>query len=234
MSANRYIPKAAQTRSGHRLSGASMVAYATWHLLWCHMAYRTVERKGAKADARHQPKTISAQSKPIASARGLSDAGRVPFAVVRGGKEKTEGIAMAQDAPTSAASLLGLPAAGSITMIKRVEAGLRFETLEHFQRKTQLSTNDLAAMVDIKVRTLRRRKDEGRLEPDESDRLLRASMIFAKALDLFEGDADAARQWFDTPAKALGGSRPIDFARTELGTREIEALINRIEHGVFS
>ena len=54
------------------------------------------------------------------------------------------------------------------------------------------------------------------------------------ALELFEGDAAAARRWFYTPAKASGGERPITLARTDLGTREVEALIDRLEQGVLT
>ena len=74
---------------------------------------------------------------------------------------------------------------------------------------------------------------KGQLDPEESDRLLRVSRVFAKTLDLFEGDAEAAKQWFHTPARALGGERPLDFARTDLGTKEVEALIDRLEQGVL-
>jgi uncharacterized protein (DUF2384 family) len=31
----------------------------------------------------------------------------------------------------------------------------------------------------------------------------------------------------------LAGAVPIELARTELGAREIETLIERLEHGVF-
>ena len=130
--------------------------------------------------------------------------------------------------------LLGFRLSNTAKIIKRVEEGFGFQALERFQRNTQIPTNDLAEVVDIKVRTLRRRKEEGRLEPDESDRLLRLSRVFAQALELFEGDAVAARRWFYTPAKALGGEKPIALARTELGTREVEALIDRLEQGVLT
>jgi putative toxin-antitoxin system antitoxin component (TIGR02293 family) len=130
--------------------------------------------------------------------------------------------------------LLGFRLSSTVKIIKRVEEGFSFQALERFQRNTQIPTSDLAEVVDIKVRTLRRRKEEGRLEPDESDRLLRVSRVFAQALELFEGDAAAARRWFYTPAKALGGEKPITFARTELGTREVEALIDRLEQGVLT
>jgi putative toxin-antitoxin system antitoxin component (TIGR02293 family) len=130
--------------------------------------------------------------------------------------------------------LLGFRLSNTAKIIKRVEEGFGFQALERFQRNTQIPTSDLAEVVDIKVRTLRRRKEEGRLEPDESDRLLRVSRVYARALELFEGDTAAARRWFYTPAKALGGAKPMTFARTDLGTREVEALIDRLEQGVLT
>lgn len=130
-------------------------------------------------------------------------------------------------------SLLGLRPSNPIEILKRVKRGLKFEALERFQKNTQFSTTELADLVSIRMRTLHRRREQGRLEPDESDRLLRVSRVFGKSLELFEGDAEAARRWFHTPAKALGGAQPIALAATDLGSREVEALIDRLEHGVL-
>jgi putative toxin-antitoxin system antitoxin component (TIGR02293 family) len=130
--------------------------------------------------------------------------------------------------------LLGFHPSGAIEMLHRVKLGLKFKALERFQKNTRFSTADLADLVAIKPRTLHRRKEQGRLAPDESDRLLRVTRVFAKALELFEGDADAARRWFHAPAKALGGERPIALAGTDLGSREVEGLIERLEHGVLT
>jgi putative toxin-antitoxin system antitoxin component (TIGR02293 family) len=79
-----------------------------------------------------------------------------------------------------------------------------------------------------------RRKASGRLQPDESERLLRISSVFERALELFEGDVQRARRWLSTPSKELDGTSPLDFARTEIGAREVEDLIGRLEHGVFT
>jgi putative toxin-antitoxin system antitoxin component (TIGR02293 family) len=120
--------------------------------------------------------------------------------------------------------LLGFHLSDPAEIIRRVEEGFSFQALERFQKNTRIPTDDLAEVVAIKPRTLHRRRKEGRLEPDESDRLLRVARVFAKALGLFEGDAEAA----------LGGERPIAFARTDLGTQEVEAFIDRLEHGVLT
>jgi putative toxin-antitoxin system antitoxin component (TIGR02293 family) len=131
-------------------------------------------------------------------------------------------------------SLLGIRQRNPLTITRLVSRGLAITALEEFQERTRLSTAELAEVVAIKARTLNRRKKEGRLEPEESDRLVRFSRVFGRALELFEGDADAARRWLSTRLEALGGERPIVMARTDVGSREVEALIDRLEHGVVA
>jgi putative toxin-antitoxin system antitoxin component (TIGR02293 family) len=132
------------------------------------------------------------------------------------------------------AGLLGLRPTDVFELRERVEAGLPFGALEHFQRKVGMSLADLADLVQIPLRTLTRRKESGRLQMEESDRLVRASRIFSQALELFEGDLEAAKSWLADPQPALGGVTPLAMARTGVGAREVEALIGRLEHGVFS
>jgi putative toxin-antitoxin system antitoxin component (TIGR02293 family) len=81
---------------------------------------------------------------------------------------------------------------------------------------------------------LARRQQEGKLTPEESDRLLRASRVFTRALELFEGDAAAALSWLSEPQVALGGIVPLEIADTEIGANEVESLIGRLEHGIPS
>jgi putative toxin-antitoxin system antitoxin component (TIGR02293 family) len=131
-------------------------------------------------------------------------------------------------------TLLGLETFEALALLEQVQAGLPYAALEHFQRNLALSLDELATLLQIKRRTLARRRDEGRLSAEESDRLLRASRVFGAALALFEGDLAAARAWFSAPAPALGGRTPREVASSELGAREVENLIGRLEHGVFS
>lgn len=96
------------------------------------------------------------------------------------------------------------------------------------------SSNEIASLLLIPPRTFYYRKKAKRLTPGESDRLLRTARIFGLAVDLFDGDRDAARQWLQTPKRALGDATPLGYAATEVGAREVEDLIGRAEHGVFS
>jgi putative toxin-antitoxin system antitoxin component (TIGR02293 family) len=119
-------------------------------------------------------------------------------------------------------------------MVRQVERGFPYMALVRFHKHSGLTIGTIADMVHLPQRTLMRRKARGRLEPDESERLLRVSGVFEKAVDLFEGDVDAARRWLTRPNGELGDCTPLDFARTEIGAREVEDLIGRLEHGVFT
>ena len=131
-------------------------------------------------------------------------------------------------------SLLGLGVKETSDLLRQIGKGLPYRSLVHFLDATDLRKEDAITLVRISPRTLSRRKDQGRFKPDESDRLVRAAQIFAQALELFEGDLDSAREWLTSAQPALGGSTPIEFATTEVGAREVEALIGRLEHGIPS
>ena len=131
------------------------------------------------------------------------------------------------------ATILGLSPAGTAEIVETVRKGLPFGAFERFIANTSLSSADAAVLVNIPSRTLTRRKQDGRLNPDESDRLLRASRILGRAFELFEGDRDQARGWLGRPQRALGGAKPLDVANTEVGALAVERLIDQLEQGVF-
>jgi putative toxin-antitoxin system antitoxin component (TIGR02293 family) len=118
--------------------------------------------------------------------------------------------------------------------MESVEQGLRYRSLTILQKSMGLSTSEIAKAVDISERTLARRKNEGRLKQEESERLVRISRVFDKTVHLFEGDEQEATRWLRKPARALGEKTPLNFASTEIGAREVENLIGRLEDGVFS
>jgi putative toxin-antitoxin system antitoxin component (TIGR02293 family) len=129
---------------------------------------------------------------------------------------------------------LGLNAANSAELILQVERGFSFKALQTLESRSGVALSQLATAIGIPERTLARRRVSRRLTPEESERLLRIATIFEAAVDLFEGDSAAAVNWLNTPRKALGDRTPLAYARTEPGAREVEDLIGRLEHGIFS
>ena len=130
--------------------------------------------------------------------------------------------------------LLGMDTFDPRDVLRAVKKGFPYRAFDRFCRNTGLPFDTVIALVDVPRRTMTRRKAEGRFLPSESDRLLRAARLFAQALELFEGDRDAALGWLRAAQSALGHATPLDLARTEVGSREVERLITRLEHGVFS
>lgn len=117
--------------------------------------------------------------------------------------------------------------------VEAVCAGLPMVEFEGLQELLGLSAETLAGHLSISRSTLVRRRKSGRLDMQESDRLLRFARLFARA-EAVLGDAGSARQWLAAPARALAFASPLQFAETETGCREVENLLGRIEHGVFS
>ena len=129
-------------------------------------------------------------------------------------------------------AILGVHASGLAAVTKQLGQGLSYRSLEEFQRHAAMSVSEVSALINVPVRTLVRRRDEGRLRPDESDRLVRAARVFVDAVALFEGDVEAARAWLATPQLGLGAATPYDASRTDPGAREVERLIGRLAHGI--
>ncbi len=48
------------------------------------------------------------------------------------------------------------------------------------------------------------------------------------------GSSDKAAQWLKEPNRALGGRRPLDFARSSSGALLVEDVLTRIAYGVYS
>ena len=131
-------------------------------------------------------------------------------------------------------AVIGVRARNTAGVIRQIEAGFPFRALERLGRVLDLGATDAAALIDLPTATYHRRKRAGQLASDESDRLARIARIVTRAIALFEGDVERAREWLKRPKPALANATPLDFSRTDFGAREVEALIDRLEHGVYS
>jgi putative toxin-antitoxin system antitoxin component (TIGR02293 family) len=118
-------------------------------------------------------------------------------------------------------------------LIQNIKKGLPISAFEKIQKELDVSADTLASTVNIASRTLARRKKEGRFQPDESERVLRIASLIDRALQVFHNQ-NRVKIWFRSPQKALGSKTPLEYADTEPGAREVEDLLGRLEHGVFS
>jgi putative toxin-antitoxin system antitoxin component (TIGR02293 family) len=119
-------------------------------------------------------------------------------------------------------------------MAKELRLGLPVAVFFRVREALGVSQELLARAISIPPRTVMRRQEKKqRFKADESERLLRLARIFVRARQVLESE-ERARAWMFAKNRALGGATPLDFARTEPGAREVENVLGRIEHGVFS
>lgn len=113
--------------------------------------------------------------------------------------------------------------------IERVRKGLGMAVLDAVFEALDLDQSDVQDVLDISVRTLQRRRKQGKdLTPSESDRLWRLLHIWERSRTAFASD-DAARTWLKTPHGLLDGETPLERLDTEPGLREVEDLLTTID-----
>lgn len=116
---------------------------------------------------------------------------------------------------------------------ERLRHGLPFAALSAVASGLGFGGEDTATILHIPARTLARRKKEHRLSPEESDRLFRLGRIATLAAEVL-GDRQKAATWLRAENRALGHATPLSRLDTDLGTEEVETVLLRLAHGVYS
>ena len=118
-------------------------------------------------------------------------------------------------------------------LVEVLQAGLPVRELNDLQATLAVPMEKLVPLLGISKATFHRRKLAGRLDQAESDRVLRYARLMGRAIEVMESQENA-RQWLTSPQFGLGGAVPLKYAETEVGAREVEDLLGRIEYGVYS
>jgi len=119
-------------------------------------------------------------------------------------------------------------------LVEVLQVGLPFQELQVLQTSLAMPAEKLAPMLGLSKATFHRRKgDASKLSPAVSDRVVRYARLLGQASKVFDG-LETAKQWLNAPQVGLGGAVPLTYAKTEIGAREVENLLGRIEYGVYS
>lgn len=128
---------------------------------------------------------------------------------------------------------IGLQPQSSTKLIAKIKKGLSVKAFNRLCKNLNISEKALAKTLNIAISTLARRKRNGRMTFEESERIYRVARLYDRAVEVF-GDKKMSRKWLKEPAWALGDVPPLEFAETELGAQEVDDLLGRIEHGIFT
>jgi putative toxin-antitoxin system antitoxin component (TIGR02293 family) len=118
-------------------------------------------------------------------------------------------------------------------LIEAITRGLPADLARELASRMGVSLGEVAGLLRLTPRTLQRRLEAGRLRRNESERLWELGRLFFRAMEVLESEEGAA-QWFRSRLQVLGWATPLAVARTAVGLRELENILGRIEHGVFS
>jgi putative toxin-antitoxin system antitoxin component (TIGR02293 family) len=121
----------------------------------------------------------------------------------------------------------------AVELRNRVRTGLPYQSLESIRERLNLSLSEAALLLHVPLRTLARRRHGRKLDADESDRLYRLARTAAQAVVVL-GTEEKAATWLRRPNRALNGEVPLGLLDTDLGARQVEDVLGRIEHGVLS
>jgi putative toxin-antitoxin system antitoxin component (TIGR02293 family) len=112
-----------------------------------------------------------------------------------------------------------------------VEAGLPVESLRRAVEAAAgegRDANELLHGIVPKTTLLRRHR---LLNVEESQRLERLARVVALANEVWE-DPERSREFLFGVQPSLGGTRPVDLARSELGARQVEELLYQMEYSL--
>ncbi len=130
----------------------------------------------------------------------------------------------------NAHDILRLAAGDGRAAIEATRRGLPVSAVDALIETGRLSLSEIDRIV-LPRKTLSHRRTLGALTSDQSDRLIRVARIIAAAEDTF-GSTEKARRWLRRPTTALDGEAPLELLDTSEGSRQVERLILRIDHGL--
>jgi putative toxin-antitoxin system antitoxin component (TIGR02293 family) len=133
----------------------------------------------------------------------------------------------------NATGLVDKRRASSLELRAAVRRGLPFHTFEALLKAVALPRKQLAVVLGIPDRTLARRKEAKHLTAAESDRLYRVARTIAHTASVL-GSIEKARAWITRPNRALGDEPPLTLLDTDIGARQVEDVLLRIEYGIPS
>jgi len=105
--------------------------------------------------------------------------------------------------------------------------GLAFGEFEALRKQLDLTLDELSARLGLTRSAIAQRKAAGHLTTDESGKVVCYARLLGHAMHLFGGLTEA-RHWLKTPQRGLHGAVPLDYAKTDLGAREVENLLAQL------
>ena len=117
---------------------------------------------------------------------------------------------------------------------KREAAGgrvvLKYGAVATLSRFLGVSEPKLMRVLDVNERTAQRRREQGALTAEESERGARIARGTQRAVEAF-GDSAQATAWLGRANRALSGIAPLELLGSDAGAERVTDELGRIEYG---
>ncbi len=130
---------------------------------------------------------------------------------------------------TSPDSTLDAPT--DFDLVKLIRNGLTKKALDRIITAYNITALDMANILHVSDRTMRRYETESVLEPEQSERLIELAKLFAHGISVF-GSSERFRRWLNSEIFSLGGQKPIGLLDTSIGISLVDDTLGRIEYGI--
>ena len=117
-----------------------------------------------------------------------------------------------------------------------IEGGIKVCVIRHLPealRATRILVADLLGVNDRTIQRLLKNGPHGTVSRHIGERSIRLLQIRQKAIDVLDTE-EYALAWLHEPNATVAGRAPIAHARTELGCRQIESILDRVDQSAFS
>lgn len=125
------------------------------------------------------------------------------------------------------------PLTNRLNFIAVARTGLTKENFQCLKFYTNLDVETLAGILAITSRTIQRKKNREKFQPETSERMLGLAEVYAEGADVF-GDKIKFQNWMEVATQAFGGRTPLSLMDTLYGRQMVMDELGRIAYGVFS
>jgi putative toxin-antitoxin system antitoxin component (TIGR02293 family) len=115
--------------------------------------------------------------------------------------------------------------------VAAVRKGLPYASYAGLRDALGVADEVLARALAVSERTLHRRRKQGVLASEESDRLLVVAGVYELAVRALDGEERAA-SWLSTPHALFGGETPLEHMDTLAGVEEVRTALYHLEYGM--
>lgn len=118
-------------------------------------------------------------------------------------------------------------------MDQLIREGIPYPAFKYFLAKFAPNDFVIEAFMGLESTSKKDIEEDFWLPSLASDRLYRLARLFIIAKRVLEDEKSGA-EWLKRPQRGLGGRIPLEVAFTEIGAKEVENLLGRIEHSVLA